>query len=289
MALVKKLQRSRGGKMITLTHRRWSDNDCYFGPFTYAKETTYRHFGMVLDSGDEDYPGASFRISGFGRTLILALPQWLVRPYKEKVYPKSWDFETIARLGRAWYWKIDRREYGFSIHEGHLSVHFGRQAMDSAVDQRWGCFLPWTQWRMVRHSFYGLNGEHVATLPDTGKSYRDDLGRWDRERKIKDSIPTRTFKFADFDGEKISAVTKIEEREWRFGTGWFKWLSWFCKPMISRFLDIKFSSEVGKRKGSWKGGTLGHGIELLPFETHESGFRRYCIENYLTFIEEGVE
>lgn len=264
--------------------RRWGDNDHYFGPLTYARDSRhYRPIAAVLASGCDEYPGASFRISGFGHTLILALPQWVLSPYREK-RQANWDAATTKRLGRDWYWDIDRREYGFSLSDGHLNISLGRQTMDSSTEQRWGYFLPWTQWRHVRHSFYGLRGEHVATLPDTGKAYLGDLNRWRSEREIADATPTISFEFDDFDGERITATTKIEEREWHFGTGWFKWLSLFRKPRISRCLDLRFSAEVGKRKGSWKGGTLGHAIEMLPSELHEPAFRRYCEQNDLTFV-----
>jgi hypothetical protein len=49
---------------------------------------------------------------------------------------------------------------------------------------------------------------------------------------------------------------------------------------------MRFSSEVGERKGSWKGGTIGHSITLLPNELHEAGFRRYCEKEGLKFIGE---
>lgn len=183
-------------------------------------------------------------------------------------------------MGRDWYWEVTPREFGFSITDGHLSVEFGRVTHDSSTEQRWGCFLPWTQWRHVRHSYYGLKGEHVATLPDTGKSYRLDSGRWERERAIADATPTASFAFEDFDGERLTVTTKIEEREWRFGTGWFKWLSLFRRPKVSRSLDLRFSGEVGPEKGSWKGGTIGHSIEMLPGELHEAAFRRYCDQEH---------
>ena len=77
-----------------------------------------------------------------------------------------------------------------------------------------------------------------------------------------------------------------EERQWKFGTGWFKWLSLFRKDRVRRSLDIDFSREVGREKGSWKGGTIGHGIEMLPGESNEQAFRRYCTENNLSFIGE---
>lgn len=269
---------------LRFSRRRWGDNDHYFGPLTYSRDKRYSPLAVVLESGCDEYPGASLRISGLGHTFILALPAWAVRPYREKVFPGSWDAATIQRLGRDWYWQIDRREYGFSLSDGFLSVYLGRQTMDSRTEQRWGYFLPWTQWRHVRHSFYGLEGEHVATLPDTGKSYRDDLGRWDREQAISDATPTISFKFEDFDGERIVAITKIEEREWHAGTGWFKWLSLFRKPKVKRYLEIHFSAEVGREKGSWKGGTVGHSIEMLVDELHEAAFRRYCKQENLSFV-----
>jgi len=257
---------------------RWSDDDRYFGPFTYVRGG-FCPLGVILCSGDdEDYPGCSLRMSGFGHTLIVALPR-IIRPWRNWVDTSKREWSSKS----GGFWDVHRREYGFSVFEDHLDVCFGPQTGDSSTEKRWGCFLPWTQWRHIRHSFYGVKGEHIATLPDTGQSYLDDPGRWDRERLIEKSVPTVVFSFADYDGEELTATTKIEEREWRRGEGWFKWLSWFYRPKISRSLDIRFSGEVGKRKGSWKGGTIGHAIEMRPNELHEAAFRRYCAEHNLTF------
>ena len=136
--------------------------------------------------------------------------------------------------------------------------------------------MPWANWRHVRHTLYGLDGNHVwAQLEGLP---------WEESRERQDSCPSVTFEFDDFDGERIRATTKIEEREWRFGTGWFKWLSIFRRPMIRRTLDIDFSAQTGRRKGSWKGGTLGHGINMLPREAPVEAFQRYCAEHEMTFI-----
>ncbi|WP_244504945.1 hypothetical protein [Pelagibacterium luteolum] len=184
------------------------------------------------------------------------------------------------------YWDVYRREFGFSVSEGFLHVKLGAQTHDSSTTKDWCKHLPWTQWRHVRHSFYGLDGQHVSTIPDTGKGYRLDPGRFERERAIADATPVASFAFDDFDGERLSVATKIEEREWRFGSGWFKWLSIFRRPKISRSLDLKFSGETGKRKGSWKGGTMGHSIEMLPGELHEAAFKRYCAKHDMKFVEQ---
>lgn len=251
---------------------RWGDNDRYFGPFTWSYSSEYPHWAVVLKScGDEDTDnkGCSLRISTRAATFIIALPG-IIRPWREKVYPK-WDAETVQRLGRDWYWNVDPRQYGFSLSDGHLSVYYGRTGgacMDSSIQQQWGCFLPWTQWRHVRHSLYDLAGGHFWTEPKGGG--------FEAYRAAKDECPIAKFAFEDFDGAHLVATTRIEEREWHFGTGWFKWLAWFCRPKIRRSLDIEFSDETGPEKGSWKGGTLGTGIDMLPGELHEAAFRRYC-------------
>ena len=260
---------------------RWGDNDRYWGPFTYAVDPKYSRYGISLKSDSdvrEDRPArASLRVSFGKRTLITVLPP-IVRPWKRKVYP-NWDAATVERLGRNWYWDAHPREFGFSCSDGFLSVRYGRSTMDSSTDQHWGYFLPWRQWRHVRHSLYDLQGHHNWT-----EQQRPNLSNWEEWRAAKDACPSATFEFLDFDGEKLSAETRIEEREWRFGTGWWKWLSLFRKPKVSRDLDIQFSGETGNRKGSWKGGTVGHSIGMLPGELHLAAFRRYCQEHDMTFV-----
>jgi len=60
----------------------------------------------------------------------------------------------------------------------------------------------------------------------------------------------------------------------------------FAQRMPS--LDISFSGEVGNRKGSWKGGTVGHSTNMRHDETHKTAFQRYCVENGMTFVPERV-
>lgn len=256
---------------------RWSDNDRNFGPLTFSWSGTkgYRCLAVILKSwggGDDDDAPASLRISLVWFTLILLLPP-ILYPMRRKVYPgKNWDAATVARLGRDWYWDVKVREYGFSYSDGFLIVNYGIHPGDSSLDQTWSKFLPWTQWRHVRHSLYGLQGEHFWSEPKGEK--------WEAYRAAKDACPRVLFDFEDHDGERLVATTSIEEREWLFGTGWFKWLSWFRAPKIRRSLDIEFSGETGPEKGSWKGGTVGTGIDMHPGELHEAAFRRYCGEQH---------
>lgn len=233
-------------------------------------------WSIALCSGDGDeHPGCTLKLIGFVHFVTIPLPP-IIKPHRRKVIAGSWDAATVERLGRNWYWDYTEREYGFSISDNNFfNVYLGRQSHDSSTEQRWSCFLPWTSWRHVRTSIYGLQGEHLLDMP---QKFGDDY--W----KARDSAPTASFTFRDFDGEVIVAKCRIEEREWRLGERWFRWLSWFAKPKIRRSLDIAFSAEVGRRKGSWKGGTVGHGIEMEPGELHAEAFARYCVEHKLELI-----
>ncbi len=270
---------------------RWAgEADRYFGPFTYARERKgWRPIAVVLGSGDDDdYPGCRLRMSAFGHTLIVALPA-IIKPWRRWVDITTEPTRTqMLRAGRKpGYWDAHEREYGFTCSDGHLSVKLGRQTHDSSTTQSWGWFVPWRAWRHVRRSFYGLAGEWIADEPQrpVGKLDMDQRrALWADQETVAQLAPTVTFAFDDFDGERINVVSRIEEREWRLGEGAWRWLSWFRRPKVERSLDLRFSSETGHRKGSWKGGTMGHSIGMLPGELHEDAFRRYCARHDMKFV-----
>lgn len=255
---------------------RWSDNDRYFGPFTYAS-SDYIRLAVVLGSGDgDDYPHCRLQISAFRRTLIVALPP-IIKPWRRWVDTSRHEWSRSPDGG---YWDTGERQYGFTYSGGHLSVALGRVTNDSETEQRWGYFMPWRGHRLVRHSLYDLDGEHFANLSEWGFRHKNG---WTVRNAIEDACPTASFEFEDFDGEVITAKTKIEEREYKRGKGLFR-LLYLGRNTISRSLEIDFSSEVGKQKGSWNGGTVGHSIAMPPGELHEAAFRRYCDENSLVFL-----
>jgi hypothetical protein len=213
---------------------------------------------MVLDSGDYDNsPGCHLLVAVYGHALIIELPQII----------KPWMHPASSMYGAA-----HARKYGVTYADGFLQVFLGPQTNDSLTEKRWSKFLPWTQWRFVRRSFYDLVGAHFWTEPA-----KHD---WVTHREKRESVPKMAFRFNDFDGTEHVASTFITELEWRFGEGWFSWLSYFRKPKIQRSLEIDFSAEIGPEKGSYKGGLRGHGIEMLPGEMHEAAFKRYCDQHH---------
>ena len=263
--------------MRSIRAHRWSDNDAYFGPFTFSRDN-HRHLTALLDSGHDEYPGCHLRLQALWWTLIISLPA-VIKPYRRWVDTSGYQWSSGPGSG---YWEEHAREYGFSLSEGFLQVRFGRQTDSSNTTQDWCCFLPWTQWRHIRFTLCDLDGAEFWTQRD-GPS-RKGIDWFKEKLEFEDLCPKAMFRFRDFDGQEIEATTHIEEREWRFGTGWFKWLSWFRAPRISRCLSLKFSAEVGREKGSWKGGMVGHAIEMRLAETPSDAFMRYCVEHELEYI-----
>jgi len=259
--------------------RRWSDRQKQLAPFTWSSGD-FVSLGIMLDTGAEEDLGLHLRLHCLKCTLIIELPQF-INPQRKKI-AANWDQATIQRLGRDWYYQEHPREYGFSLTAGFLQVHFGAQTGDSATTQDWCCQLPWQEWRFVRYSLYGLQGEHFWTEPAPRRpNTADDAFTSIRERcDQEERVPKLEFLIEDYDGKKITVTTFIEEHEWHFGSGWFKWLSWIRPAKIRRSLSLKFSEELGPEKGSWKGGIVGTGANMLPGELHEAAFRRWCEEEH---------
>lgn len=247
--------------------RRWSDNDRHFGPLTFAFRESWRPFTVMLSSGSDEResPGCCIRFQAFGATMICELPQ-IIKPWRRWVDLRGKDW---ARSDG--YWDEHPREYGFCLSGGHLSIALGAQTDDSSTEQRWECFLPWTQWRQVAHRLYHADGSLAGEVASKG---------YDALRGVRDGLVKAKFAITDYDGERIEVETFVEERERRLGTGWFRWLGYVAPKKSNRSLDIRFKSELGPEKGSWKGGTIGHGIDMLPGETQEQAFRRYCDQDH---------
>lgn len=229
---------------------RLTDNDKNFGPLTIGRWSTT--LSAYVEGGDSDDPDSTLLIVALGWAARLKLP-FTIKPYGK--------------------YREHSRRYGVSLSDmgngyDFLQIFFGPQTHDSSTTKSWSKHLPWKQWSHVRHSLYTPTGEHFYTEV-RGADFRDFFAK-------REDCPQSHFGFVDYDGEFIVATCTIEEREWHKGEGWFKWLRWFSTPKVVRSLDLRFSAEVGPEKGSWKGGTIGHGIDMLSGESPQRAFQRYC-------------
>lgn len=89
-----------------------------------------------------------------------------------------------------------------------------------------------------------------------------------REHKIL-SAPEQhpyTYVLRSGDVQTRTATIQAESRCWTR-----PWVPW---RKLSRYIDVRFSDEVGERAGSWKGGCLGCGYEMKPGESPLDTLRR---------------
>lgn len=241
---------------------RLTEDDKHFGCITYGK-TDWNPIRIVLSSGgaerDDGEVDNDLTWYCFGYCFRVKLPN-ILKP-------------VVVDNGR--YKESFARDYGFSYCDGFFQLFLGAQTHDSDTNKSWSCFVPWKSWRHIRHSIYDTKGCLFYQYYNG-----DDALGFTHMYEQRQLCPSIKFQFEDYDGKVIVASTVIEEREWKKGEKWCKWLSWFIAPKVKRTLDIQFSEEVGPEKGSWKGGTIGHSIEMLPGEDHVAAFKRYCCDKH---------
>jgi len=222
-------------------------------------------------------------------TLITELPP-IIKPFLIKHTPKGWDAETIKRVGRDHYFESFDRSYGFRVlindgdERGVVFMDYGPQTHDSETTKSKVWFIPFMQWRYHGIDLYDDQQNLFYSQKDWDDKKRTPIS-FDVLYAKQKECPTVSFKFKDYDGEELTVRSIIQERTWKFGQGLFKWLSWFKRDMIIRQLELEFAGETGTRKGSYKGGTIGASITMLPNETHEEAFKRYCVKHEMTYIE----
>ena len=214
----------------------------YVGWHTWRPEITYSECGY------EDGRG-NLTISLFG---------WLSRfyfPWKSKRFPDG---------------DCDAPQWGIAVHSKTLWIYRGGNGNLGGGTKWWTWELPFVN--------YGTTVRWVLYVGDKDKPQ----SKWTKDdwevypRTCIEKIGTEwKYEIVDpYDGEIIPCCVRVEEMEWR--PKWLKWTSLFAK--VKRSIDVEFAREVGKRKGSWKGGVLGCGHPLKPNETIKECLDRMMIE-----------
>lgn len=222
---------------------------------------------MVYSPEEDDEDSGHLAIEIFGWKLWRDLPPWLIPGAKI-----TRKFSSEMSSGRTEYTELVQRAYGIWFHsENYLSISYGIQDehWDATESDRkhWSWLIPWLDWTHVRHTIYKPDGTFFAELEDLPFCSQE------REEAIS-NCPKIRYQIYDLDGEIIEVTAQLEERQWNRGRGWWQWLKYFKKPIVRRSIDIDYASEVGTGKGSWKGGIMGHGIDIEPGETNIKALTR---------------
>ena len=202
-------------------------------------------------------------IAGFGRSFWITTPKL---------------FSGVLYKDHGTWKEYLKRQYGFSMWDDSCFFYYGIYNDDwRSDDRRWNSKIkiwnyPWTERRRVRYDFYNPDGTYFTSANDKPTGAID----FNAIRQAENAVPKTVFTFNDYDGKLITATTHIIETEYRYGVGLWKFIMpLFRKNEVHRRLEISYDQEVGSEKGSWKGGTLGHSIEMRPGDTPLSAFTRY--------------
>jgi hypothetical protein len=155
----------------------------------------------------------------------------------------------------------DSAAWGFNYHDNKIWIYIGGGG-NFEGGRKWKTFtMPWDMTWVRTSTLLSDNTWFHETKGNRKKWKGDEYGTYDwlQANRWKEVYP-----FTDkYDNTSINTTIGVSEREWR--PLWFMWTKLFSKSQ--KTIDVDFDKEVGKRKGSWKGGTLGCGYNLLPNET----------------------
>ncbi len=241
-----------------------------------SEKSEWNHFSLGIktpwenDCGNKNYN--IFYIAFFKKYYRFKIPQ-IIKP--KKIWVEYSKGETKG------YYQYIPKDYGFSTFDDMIHIHYGIQpgtwmSYDKKnSDHTKSFFIPWKAMTYVGLNLYEFdpyreNHKLVKSFPDKSRDFEEI-----REFISNNDHLCHYFLFNDYDGEEIEARCYIQERVWNHGTSWCKWLKYFKKPLKRRVLEIQFSKEVGRRKGSWKGGTIAHSIEIEDGESPFYAFWRY--------------
>lgn len=165
--------------------------------------------------------------------------------------------------------------WGFNYHSNKIWIYIGGGG-NFEGGKKWKTFtMPWdltwvrTSTLLADNSWYHeTKANRLASSLRKSESAEKTVGgyEWLNLHKWKEVHPY----IDSYDNTVVNATICVVEREWR--PLWFMWTNLFSKKTKS--LDINFDQEVGKGKGTWKGGTLGCGYSFKAGETPLECLRR---------------
>lgn len=165
----------------------------------------------------------------------------------------------------SWTSECDPPEWGLAYHGSTFWIYRGGKGNMNGGNKWWTMYAPWS-WQWVRTSYLRKDGSWEHEFKGDKRMLHRD--QW------KDLWWTETYPYTyvlkSGEVQHRTATVKVEEREWRWH--WLKWLGF--PKRISTTIGVEFNDEVGERTGSWKGGTLGCGYELLKGESPLNCLRR---------------
>lgn len=175
-------------------------------------------------------------------------------------------------------YRCKESQVGISCHMGGIHLYTFTDMMETKSDDPWwkkshSWYWPWE----LRHHLteilkpqFGIPSSYWPVVwNDKGKNFMDS---YDERKKAEESVSqSHPYTYHRKNGEiqNVTATIHVERMTWRA-----RWWPFIPIKKVSTSIDVRFSSEVGEGTGSWKGGVVGCGHEMLPFESPIDTLRR---------------
>lgn len=218
--------------------------------------------------------------------------------YKWSIWIKIPEFIKPKRIQRELYTETIRKDFGISFLDSGIHLCYGIQPgywcrEDKKNSDHCKVFdYPWN-FDFQYAEVYSLDQSKSWLKSKKGIKNQDSF--WNKIETAEDCFrkenfyknPEGVYNFViyndKFDFQQIPAKYKIEKYVWYRGKIFpFTILKYFnFGRLIQKSISIDFSEEVGKRKGSWKGGVVGTSFIMNEGETHLQCWERFCIERDL--------
>lgn len=230
--------------------------ETYSHEFNFWQKILQKMFGLWrINSGSFDFKWGCFA------------PQWGF----EIVLNRGGYFDqhyaiNICLLWGWWHIKLpfktnipescDTPRYGVQIHSNDIWIHLGGKMndMEQCDSKMISWSFPWFSWVFDHHKFMDASGVWI------------DGGYQNKDKAYSEKHPYQ-YPLSSGKLQKVTAECVKEKRQWH--RKWFP----FAKK-ISTQIDVSFDGEIGEESGSWKGGCVGCGYDLLHDESMLDCLRR---------------
>lgn len=186
-----------------------------------------------------------------------------------------WIFSVFLVLPHIY--RCRESQTGISIHNSAFWIYPFTDEHESRHDHPWWkkCYAFHFPWNLNHHLTEVL--EHKAFIPYLAQTVWTDinknfLGSYEDRKKAQASVSetydyTYTLKNGTIQNRK--ATVFVERMTWRA-----RWWPIIPRQQVCTSIDVVFDDEVGEGAGSWKGGTVRCGYNMLPRETPLETLRR---------------
>ncbi len=177
------------------------------------------------------------------------------------------NLTIILPFRNKWTDECDPPKWGIAVHNNTFWIYRGGKGTENGGGKWWTFNFPILTKEWVRTSILLKDDTWEHERPGDKKALYND--EWKQKQAVWH------YNYVDqYDGAIIPTTIYVEEREWR--PKWLTWTKLFAT--VNRTIDVHFSDEVGRKKGSWKGGCMGCGHDMLPNEEPLDCLKRMEVE-----------